>query len=256
MALSTNSVIHYTNSLENLVGIIKAQGFRIKYCSENLDITFEHPLSSAFPMVSFCDIPLSEVKIHIDSYGSFGIGLNKFWAKSQALNPVLYLERESSLSAHITKQVGKIMDTLDTLSDGKQPSSADLDLTRDLPILMSYLKNYEGRLVRGTVNSDNYRFYDEREWRYIPTIEELDGAPYVVQGIQYSEDKDGYNSKLADKYLKFRHTDISYIIVDSENDIPEILTTLNEVFEDICTSKDLKILSTKIITKNQIYNDF
>ena len=72
----------------------------------------------------------------------------------------------------------------------------------------------------------------------------------------YNLNKSNYNKQLENCYLKFSHKDISYIIVDNENEIPEILNLLHDIYEDICTTKDLKILTTKILTKNQIYNDF
>lgn len=70
MSLSTNSVIHYTDSLNNLKGILK-DGFHIKYCVETFIPINKRTISAAFAMVSFCDIPLSETKNHIISYGGF-----------------------------------------------------------------------------------------------------------------------------------------------------------------------------------------
>ena len=93
MSLSTNSVIHYTDSLSNIKGILK-NGFRIKYCLETF-ISKESYFSGAFAMVSFCDIPLSETKNHIKSYGGYGIGLSKEWATENGMNPVLYIDKDS-----------------------------------------------------------------------------------------------------------------------------------------------------------------
>jgi len=98
MAISTNSVIHYTRNFENIKGILSRQGFKLKYCIENMDLVTIPNNSYAVNMVSFCDIPLSEIKNHIDSYGSYGIGLTKNWAKAMGLNPVLYIEKESYLA--------------------------------------------------------------------------------------------------------------------------------------------------------------
>ena len=250
MAISTNSVIHYTSKIDNLNGILTTEGFKLKYCSEKLVLPDGKSLNGAFPMVSFCDIPLSEVKNHMDSYGSYAIGLTKIWAKKASLNPVLYIEKNSSLTKNIGEQYMRLLKMM------KEGHKDEIQLYEHIGIL-SHCKNYEGELIHGKINSENYRFYDEREWRYVATSkEDLKEAPSFIANETYIKDKEFHNSKLENCIIKFTYEDISYIIVDEENDIPEILTTLNSVYEDKCTTKQLKILSTKIITKNQIFNDF
>lgn len=248
MALSTNSVIHYTERFEYLCGIIYCSGFRYKYCHEQISIEAPGLVDVAIPMVSFCDIPLSEVKNHIDTYGSYGIGLTKSWAKNVGMNPVLYVERKSNYAALLRDQATGL---------GKLPENNERDkMIEHYLSLFAYCKNYEGRLVRGKINTDSYRFYDEREWRYIPKEEELKGAFVRLLGTQYAEDKEAYNEKLKDCYLKFTPGDISYIIVDSDEEIPEVLEILTKAYDPIATGRELKVLSTRILTKNQIWNDF
>jgi hypothetical protein len=249
MAISTNSVIHYTQKFENLKGIFSSGGFRLKYCIENLEVNNSSAFNSALPMISFCDIPLSEVKNHVDSYGSYGIGLSKIWAKKTGLNPVLYLAKESVFTKNLNAQYNRIMEL-------RKSETKDSKLQTEFINFLSYCKNYEGELIHGKINTQTYRFYDEREWRYVATLKDLNDAPRIVIGEKYLADKDKFNSKLIDCIIPFSHEDISYIIVDDENDIPEILKVLNTEYEDKCTAKELKILSTKIITQNQIYNDF
>jgi hypothetical protein len=249
MAISTNSVIHYTGKLENLKGIISSQVFKIKYCLESITVFSDLETNIAFPMVSFCDIPLSEVKNHLDSYGSYGIGLTKSWAKKSGLNPVLYLEKESFLTKHFGNQYVRVLKNSETEKENKE-------LLYEHFAILSYCKNYEGKLIHGKINTDSYRFYDEREWRYVIPSENLNGARQFIAGSNYLKDKEKCNAELENCHLAFTFEDISYIIVDDENDIPEILNIINSTFEDICTSRQLKILSTRILSKNQIYNDF
>lgn len=249
MSISTNSVIHYTDRFEHLSGIISSQGFRLKYCHEQINIQAPGELDIAVAMVSFCDIPLSEVKNHIDTYGAYGIGLSKTWAKQVGMNPVLYIENNSNYATILRNQGARF----NILINEKKSDPLLID---EYLSLFSYCKNYEGRLVRGKINSENYRFYDEREWRYVATDDKLNGAYSRIFGDSYLKDKQVYNDKIKECYLKFTHADISYIILDNDDEIPEILTLLNTTYESISTAKDLKILSTKILTKNQIWNDF
>jgi len=58
MAISTNSIIHYARSVDSLKQILE-YGFKVKYCYEKIEASEKGCLHSAFPMVSFCDIPLS-----------------------------------------------------------------------------------------------------------------------------------------------------------------------------------------------------
>lgn len=89
MGLSSNSIIHFTNSSEALKGILR-NNFRITYCKETIQLD-KQTVTFHVPMVSFCDIPLFEIKNHIDSYGNYGLGLTKEWAIKNKLNPVIYI---------------------------------------------------------------------------------------------------------------------------------------------------------------------
>ena len=82
--ISSNSLFHFTNSAERLVGILK-HTFRPRYCLEDLRM-FTTSLDEdeegswlelAIPMVCFCDIPLSKIKHHLTFYGNYGIGFDK-----------------------------------------------------------------------------------------------------------------------------------------------------------------------------------
>ena len=85
MGLSPSTLFHFT-SKSGLKGILK-DNFKLKYCLEKINHR-EKPVEIAIPMVSFCDIKISEIKEHIEKYGYYGIGLSKKWAFEKGLNPV------------------------------------------------------------------------------------------------------------------------------------------------------------------------
>ena len=72
----------------------------------------------------------------------------------------------------------------------------------------------------------------------------------------YLKDKKKFNDQVEDLKLTFDFNDISYIIVKKEEEIAELTRHLRNTYSDICSSTNLEILMTKIITVNQIINDF
>lgn len=244
MAISTNSIIHYTESFDVLCKILD-EGFKIKYCLENLSLISKGKGSSAaHPMVSFCDIPLSETNKHFESYGCYGIGLYKEWALRNGLNPVLYIEKNSSIAISLSNMLQKVRDG----------SLADIE--KDIYRLKAFTKNYSGELHTNNIDVLEYRFYNEKEWRFIPQRQEINGKTISVSGSKYKADKQLYNNKLSNIRLKFTPLDISYIIVKNTDEIPRLISYLKDKYYDKCTAKDLDILLTKICSVEQIQSDY
>lgn len=248
MAISTNSIIHYTKTIESLKLILE-QGFKVKYCYENVKASEKGDIHAAFPMVSFCDIPLSQVKEHIESYGDYGIGLKKEWAKSKKLSPVLYFDKDSELINYIREE-------FERLNEKSKKKEIDFSDFEHIIKILAYSKNYEADLTRKEIVIKNYRFYNEREWRYVPNEADLNGAKPWVTKQNYNKDKSRYNDTLNHIRLAFDTNDISYIIVKNESDIKDITQAIRNTFSDKCTMQEMEILLTRIITTDQIIYDF
>jgi len=246
MAISINSIIHYTDTIEKLKGIL-LEGFQVKYCLEETSTKIGLKIYGAYPMVCFCDIPLSDTKNHLASYGHYGIGLHKKWATANGLNPVVYIDKFSDIGYSLSMlfKMGK-----------NEKGEYDNDYITNSIKIFSYLKNYEGHLIRAGRDEENYRFYDEKEWRYVPPDKLMEGATNVAMPEKYLSDKDKYNKAIKHIKLNFTFEDISYIIVKEETDIPEIAKQLRHVYADKCTVTQLEILLTRIITASQVINDF
>lgn len=247
MAISTNSIIHYTKTIKALKSILE-NGLKVKYCYEKVLASEKGHLHSAFPMVSFCDIPLSQVKDHLDSYGEFGIGLKKEWAKENKLSPVLYFDKDSELMNYIRSE-------FERLNEKRKKNEIEFSDMEHLITILAYSKNYEADLTRKGKTIKDYRFYNEREWRYIPNQEKLGTAlPWITSDL-YNKNKIKHNKSLENIKLSFDSNDISYIIVKCENDIKEITQTIRNIFADKCTMQQMEILLTRIITTDQIRHD-
>lgn len=255
MAISTNSIVHYTKSLDNLLQILET-GFSIKYCKEEFSGN-DAVIRYAYPMVCFCDIPLSEVKQHLDSYGHYGIGLKKDWAIISGLNPVLYLEKNSFLTNTLMQQASRL--DKDNKEGKTNPEAIRIDeiWRQELLTVSSFMKNYEGNLMINGKEIKNYRFYNEREWRYVPDKDILEENPRAIHLDKYVLDKEKYNSKVNKVKLEFKiPEDIAYIIVKEEEDIHKTLDFITQKFKKTLLALDIEILMTKIISTDQIINDF
>ncbi len=257
MGVSTNGVFHYTSTIKNLISIL-SNGFYPSYCKEIM-IYGKKRYDYAVPMVSFCDIPLSEINDHIAKYGSFAIGLSREWAKENMLNPVIYIEKNSSLGKGLNSTLDYIFkDWHERLDDSEFDRFYELAYKGSLNVIYSS-KNYEGRLVREGKDK-NYIFYNEREWRYIPQIEYKDITTYkdIFWEDEFEELAKIFNTKphFSDYGIEFKAKDIKYIILPDDsnvNDFFDKLEKMNHLFDN---ADDYKLILTRILTLKQIQEDF
>jgi hypothetical protein len=245
MALSSNSLIHFTKEKESLKKILE-DNFQIFNCRETIRLG-EGEGSWVVPMVSFCDIPLSEIKDHISKYGNYGIGMTKEWALANGLNPVLYMAPNSMLSKSYRSAWNRNYD--------KSESDEWSEEERDLCDVLRYIKNYEGDLTRKGGTIKNYRFSDEREWRYVPPHSE--DYEFLAASGWYENDKNkaATDEKLQGLRLKFEPSDIKYIIIESDDEIGEFIEHLRRAKGKNYSLHEIERLTTRILTVEQIKSD-
>jgi hypothetical protein len=247
--ISSNTLFHFTE-FEKLKSILK-NGFRPQYCLEDLNgIYFDYndpELEHAFPMVCFCDIPLSQIRDHL-KYGYYGIGLKKEWGMQNKITPVLYAYEKSAIAMSIFKLIVKGWE----LSKKTENHEELENIIFYSEYLRSFTKPYQGRLWRRDKYVEQIRFYDEREWRFVPWQD-----PYK-HGISKKE----FFEPIIEKYqkqlwenivLKFNPSDIKYIIVSRED---EIVGMIEEIEKNMNNSNDKKLLYSKIISTENILDDF
>ncbi|MDJ1503540.1 abortive infection system antitoxin AbiGi family protein [Xanthocytophaga agilis] len=249
MPISPNSLIHFTNTKEALIGILR-DAFKIKYCYECIKShTKPKTLKYAIPMVSFCNIPLSQIKNHLESYGPYGIGLNLKWGQQKGLNPVIYLD----VYSNITESIYELQRS--TINNRKGSTVLTENQKQILDILC-YAKNFEADLERrGHKKIKNYRFSDEREWRYIP-LHPHKNSTYLIGGNTYNDDRPLYNSKVSNLILDFTPEDITYIIIRDESEIKEVIQELRYSKGKKYPLDEVERLITRIVTSEQIKTDF
>ena len=278
--LSSNSLFHFTRSATSLINILK-KGFFPKYCLENYSMfdlgfktedveKFDEPADKfkelAVPMVCFCDLPLSKIKHHTSLYGSYGIGLTKDWGNKNGVSPVLYFDSKS-------ETIKGIQDAIFYLNELNSPEQTQIpgdSIITAAPFIapllkitrfLRFVKPYSGKFWRQGSYIDNVRFYDEREWRYVPDIRPAeDKLPLWIDKEIYTNEvsKADLDSKLeqSDRFhLRFDPDDVKYIIVEKEDHIIAIIETL-ESMDSIYSMNTIKKLTSRVITQRQIQDDF
>jgi len=266
MPLSSNSFFHFTSGGFNALTGILTNGFKVSVSHE---ITYNSAPSKTMlgiPMVCLCDIPLSLVHRHANhfcSHNVFGIGMTRTWGERK-LSPVQYYPRQQDF--YFAENLNYLSDLVltnrklltDTRIDRNFDAVAEM-LEGDCFFINSggtpkYL-NWLTGLIK-PVRSDYYKFdlqsksivlahkeysfYDEREWRYIGRgqqplnfpIPYYSEQPFPIIDIDVyikcSEDlKMHYASE--PEYLGFCADEITWIIVDTEASVRELICKINDL---------------------------
>ncbi len=245
MALSSNTLIHFTSSKVALKGIL-TENFKMKYCRETIQFRGTKYVLH-IPMISFCDIPLSQIKNHIANYGHYGIGLSREWALKNRLNPVLYVQGNSTL-------VESYQELLKYLHAEEQKGTSDKTARQMAADIVRYIKNYEGPLERAGVKIDKYRYSDEREWRHVPGRSASCKMLYTDSELK-NNGKDAANDDISSLRLDFDPDDIKYIIIKSDDEIGEFFEHLRNAKGDRYSLRQVERLTTRILTSDQIHGD-
>lgn len=248
---------------EAMFGILE-NTFRVSYAREKI-IGTSRLREIGVPMVSFCDLKLSEVSSHMSKYGHYGIGLTKEWANRNGLNPVLYISQHSPFTDGLIKGLDGIH-----AHRRKFKESGDYDeLTTDYMNIFNtyrYVKNYEAPLQRkGHEKIEKYRFADEREWRYVPPLDNSSSSlsinnsssitPFVpISSIKTEKQKRELNSSIRHIGLHFEPEDIRYLIVERDEEISGLITHLENV-KGRFNRQVLDRLKSRILTAEQINLD-
>lgn len=243
MPISSRSLFHFTKSRKILIQILD-QGFWPKYCGEykwgNRNFDF------ALPMVCFCDIPLSLIEEHCKFYGFYGIGLNERWKNKQKyLNPVFYLSNQSSYYPNINLIINNLIHN--------SISSTERNL-------LYRIKKVNGMTFDCAGSLRKKKFYDEREWRYIPEF--LDNIPRLIKKqsqIGDEETKKFLNDMSIETKaypLKIFPNDIEYLIIPHENERLNFIVELKEILDDSYPESDILQLMSRILVLDQLNKDF
>ncbi len=252
--ISTNTVFHFTKSIDNLEGILKTD-FCPQFCYEDFFGTISDTKNAekGVPMVCFCDIPLSQIRRHVDNYGDYALGLSKDWAIKNQINPVFYTYPTSDLANKLTVLLNQLVESEKEMKENWTKSK----ILNQYTSTIQYVKPYKGRLWKNGVRTEKeVRFYDEREWRFIPQVGQ-GKQPILISASKDRLQKLNNEIKQASGYrLSFEPKDIKFIIVSKEHEISSMIDKVIHLKRDNFSYEDVQILTTRIISMENINENF
>ena len=230
--LSSSVLFTFTQELDFLLDML-ANGIKPRYSFESLPNNSSHYI---LPMKCFCDIPLSKIKVHLDWYGNYGLGIRQETLKKKGVTPVLYVHETS------------VKEILKPLIENPKSQK-----------LVALAKKYFGTTYK-LLDDDLYqrtsrKFYDEREWRYVPVNAKLEWFPKsfgIKEGLTLAR-KRNEEYPFEGPSIQLNFQDIEYIIIKDLNDVAPLRKALRKKFPD---EVDFEILMTKVLTVKQIKKDF
>lgn len=240
MAISSNTLFQFTSQLDTIEKILDSKFLWPRYCTEY----FWKGYRFSLPMMCLCDIPLSQIATHVKHYGKFGIGISKDWAnKINELSTVIYTRPNSILFK-------EVLSVLQKHFSGEELTAGEI-------FLLSRVKKYSGN----TYCSPNgkrelvreVRFYDEREWRFVP--EKLSSSDIYVEKNQDIKPISGDNDKTKG-YPQFEYSDIRYLIVKDDSEKVRLIEYIDDRLKSKTNKMDRTLLKSKILTVKQIEEDF
>jgi hypothetical protein len=235
MSISSRTLFHFTPKIDYLKDILQ-NGFWPRYCREygwgNKYVDF------AVPMVCFCDIPLTQISEHSKFYGGFGIGVSPTWIRShKTITPVQYVAANSWEFNSMNRILTKL----------KNGNISQIELQK-----LVLAKKVSGIAINKDGKKSKKKFYNEREWRYVPDCVDQMAIPI---GKKEEFDSTTLSNETKDHRLTVDIDSIRYLFIPSESYRAKAIQMIRDVYKGIAEPEQL-ILMSKIITIEQIKDDF
>ncbi|MEJ7821612.1 MAG: abortive infection system antitoxin AbiGi family protein [Chitinophagaceae bacterium] len=235
--LSSDSLFHFVHRRDWLLEILQRKAFQARFVYEDIPALKQ---KLGIPMKCFSDIPLGMIKKHMTVYGAYGIGVTKTFAKRNNLSPIIYVHQKSAIINRYLTNI-KNFKTLNSQNS-----------------LIPYFKMEEGYITNSKGKQLRKRFYDEREWRYVPfnaIIIDFDGFDEdEIRKTRLNYENDQLISSTAKYLLPIEYKDITYIFVQGEEDVNPLIKSIKSL--GLKNEEVVDNLIAKIVTARQIERDF
>lgn len=298
---SANTLFHFMKREQWLKDALSRRAIIPRYCVENIEYlgisdgktSFEE---AAILQKCFCDIPFHKLmqtfslcgegeeferleeddkfkaannNTHPDFYGEYAIAFSKKWGESHDLQPIHYLNKESSHTRDFTK-------TFEMVLGEEEISDTYVD---DILNRLAYIKPLRGIMNRQFTTKDGKEvtiqfwknFHDEKEWRFVPNAECLQavGIEKVIANpnvIKHTDALNKTNESIESEewrqlWLEYKYDEIRYILVPNANariNIIRFILSLPDEQFSVPEQADLEkqILVSKILVLDEIRKDW
>lgn len=216
--MHSKKILHFTNSYDSLKGIVDLKGFKLAYCSEVFTVQGQRISSAAHPMVCFSAFSKKDLIGRNITYGRYGIEMRKEWVEAKKITPVLYVDGSSQVALALKKLL--------RARQGNEAFSFPDELRLSVMQLKCFTKNTKG--FNSYFEQEDFKFYEENEWRFVPTLSELSGA-YISQNLStYENNKLKHELKLSGQVLDFELKDIKKVYVQNKSEITDLIKVLGD----------------------------
>ena len=234
---SANTLFRFFSNFDYMLRAIEKGAFIPRYCVENIDY-LELPIYKiAYPMVCFCDITIHRLSEHMNTYGSYGLGFAKTWGINNGIQPIQYINTESPLCKDFKVAFETAL-----------KEQGDNQINNYLSTHMYYIKPIEGSMSRND-KIIKKNFTDECEWRYIPNILQTELPQAIIDdGTSFCQLFNHALERDQNVWLRFKRSDIKYIVVESKKDFNILVDFLNGI--SASESEKMELISKLIIWEN------
>lgn len=235
--LSAGALFTFTTKIDYLISML-AEGIRPRYIFERIPV----PSKTWYYTVAakcFCDIPLGKIKSHLNWFGNYGLGINMQYLKEKGASPIIYIHSRSHW----------IIDNL------KKGGLSELCNYPTLPFLKRYKGDDYKREDDGNYVRKSRKFYDEREWRYVPknnNLETGDNFKLIKDGLENIRQRN-ISTPYNDSSLIITPNEVEYIIISSTNEFDDLKKRLRSIY---LKDDDYELMLSRILIANRIIRDF
>lgn len=298
---SANTLFHFMGEFGFLRTILYKRAIVPRYCIETMDYLHIKSGETSFSNVAvlqkcFCDIPLHKLadtfsvtgtgdafssltkdeqfqiehnNTHFDFYGGYAIGFSKAWSEHNRLQPIHYLNTQSSYSNNFQNVLNTALNTDDLASEFEEDVLYRLAFIKPLRGIMQ--RRFERNSGESVVVDIFKNFHDECEWRYVPdhTVVEsvrLNNITANPNIISKKEKLKEINKSLEEKrysalWLHFNYDDIRYLIVPDSHQRIKLIEAILAIPEEMFSSTEnvnlqKQILISKILVLDEIRKDW